>query len=57
VSKIQQALIVKGLDPGTPDGEFGPHTAAAVRAFQMMNGLTPDAEVGPITAKALGVKL
>ena len=57
VSKIQQALIAKGLDPGTPDGEFGPHTAAAVRAFQMSNGLTPDGEVGPVTAKALGIKL
>ena len=55
VKRIQQALIDKGFDPGSPDGEFGPHTSAAVVAFQLSQGLTPDGEVGPQTAKALGI--
>jgi murein L,D-transpeptidase YcbB/YkuD len=55
VIRIQKALAAKGIDPGTVDGVYGPHTGAAVRAFQMTNGLTPDGEVGPATAKALGI--
>jgi len=55
VKQIQQALVGKGFDPGSPDGEFGPHTSAAVVAFQLSQGLTPDGEVGPQTANALGV--
>jgi len=57
VKAIQQALIGKGFAPGSPDGEFGPHTSAAVVAFQLSQGLTPDGEVGPQTAKALGIAL
>lgn len=57
VRQIQQALLQKGFDPGSPDGEFGPHTHAAVVAFQLSQGLLPDGEVGPQTAAALGVQL
>jgi N-acetylmuramoyl-L-alanine amidase len=57
VKEIQQALIGTGFDPGTPDGEFGPHTNAAVVAFQLSQGMPPDGEVGPQTAKALGILL
>lgn len=57
VQQIQAALKSNTCDPGTQDGVFGPHTEAAVVAFQLSRGLTPDGEVGLITAKALGVTL
>ena len=55
VRDIQQALSTAGFDPGTIDGEFGPHTNAAVIAFQLSKGLVGDGEVGPQTAAALGI--
>lgn len=57
VKRIQSALGAKGFDPGIIDGVYGPHTMAAVTAFQIDNGLVPDGEVGPKTAAALGVTL
>jgi putative peptidoglycan binding protein len=57
IRQIQQALGAAGFDPGPLDGEFGPHTHAAVVAFQLSHGLLPDGEVGPQTAVALGVQL
>ncbi len=53
VQEIQQALKAAGFDPGVIDGEFGPHTHAAVVAFQLSRGLIADGEVGPQTAAAL----
>jgi murein L,D-transpeptidase YcbB/YkuD len=57
VRKIQQALKAAGFDPGVIDGEFGPHTSAAVVAFQLASGLIADGEVGPTTAKPLNLQL
>ena len=36
-----------------PDGNYGPNTEAAVRAFQREHGLVPDGIVGPQTWEAL----
>jgi len=52
VAAVQQGLVDAGfampisMRSGSPDGIFGPETAATVRAFQTANGLTPDARVG-----------
>ncbi len=50
---VQQALRTLGYDSGALDGMTGPHTDAAVAAFQKASGLEPDGTVGPETRKAL----
>jgi len=57
VTSIQRALKTLGFDPGPIDGEFGPMTDAAVRAFQLTRRLVTDGEVGPQTARVLGISL
>jgi peptidoglycan hydrolase-like protein with peptidoglycan-binding domain len=53
VRYLQGRLVEYGYNL-TIDGQFGPMTASAVRAFQSSNGLTPDGIVGPLTWAALG---
>jgi hypothetical protein len=55
VRKVQRALKDKGFDPGKIDGEYGPHTVAAVTAFQATHRLVADGVCGPQTARKLGV--
>jgi N-acetylmuramoyl-L-alanine amidase len=55
VERLQVALRTRGYDPGPTDGDYGPRTARAVRAYQIDRGLVPDGEAGPITLGALGV--
>ena len=50
---LQLRLEELGFDPGGIDGNFGPGTERAVRAFQDINGLTVDGVVGDTTAAAL----
>jgi peptidoglycan hydrolase-like protein with peptidoglycan-binding domain len=51
--ELQQALQRRNYDPGIVDGIFGPHTHAAVMAFQLEAGLVPDGEAGALTRAAL----
>jgi lysozyme family protein len=49
VVKLQEALEIK------PDGDFGPKTEGAVKAFQEAHGLEPDGIAGRNTYRALGL--
>ncbi|WP_345513774.1 peptidoglycan-binding protein [Phytohabitans houttuyneae] len=53
VRQAQERLRMAGFDPGRTDGVYGPDTAAAVRAFQHIHGLTVDGLLGPVTSRAL----
>ena len=50
---LQQLLRAKGYTKIYDDGVFGPNTDAAVRNFQLVQGLTVDGVVGPNTWKKL----
>jgi peptidoglycan hydrolase-like protein with peptidoglycan-binding domain len=54
VQALQQALFAYGgsgsrTDPGPIDGDFGPQTEAAVRAYQKLREITADGIVGDQT--------
>lgn len=41
VIEVQKYLRVKGFNPGSIDGVFGPRTEEAVKSFQEASNLTP----------------
>lgn len=53
VLEVQRLLAAAGFDPHGLDGDFGPKTEAAVRAFQRARGMAADGRVGPQTLEAL----
>ena len=53
VQALQQRLSDLGFDPNGIDGNFGPGTVKAIRAFQQARGLAADGKVGPATLAAL----
>lgn len=50
---LQELLVYRNFQPGTPDSDFGPLTEEAVKAFQRSRGLTDDGVVGRLTWEAL----
>ena len=54
--ELQQALKDKGFYNGAVDGDLGPKTQEAVKAFKVANKLNADSIVGPKVKELLGLK-
>ena len=57
VKVLQRALASLGHSTGKIDGDYGPATEGAVKAFQTAAGLKADGIVGPATLRALKAAL
>ena len=56
VRAVQRRLKELGYYKGSADGDFGPATEEAVKAFQKANGLTADGKVGEKTLAKMNAK-
>lgn len=56
VRAVQKRLKELGYYKGSADGDFGPATEDAVKAFQKANGLTADGKVGEKTLAKMNAK-
>jgi hypothetical protein len=54
--ELQQALKDKGFYKGSVDGDLGPKTQEAIKAFKVANKLNADSVVGPKVKELLGLK-
>jgi len=54
--ELQQALKDKGFYKGAVDGDMGPQTQEAIKAFKVANKLNADSVVGPKVKELLGLK-
>ena len=52
---VQQSLKDSGYDPGPIDGVEGPHTTAALKAYQKAQGLPETGKADTDTMAKLGV--
>lgn len=57
VSVLQNFLNRAGYLTATPNGNYGPATTAAVRAFQYSNGISATGSVGPMTLNAINERM
>jgi len=55
VIQLQKRLMAHGVNPGEPDGIFGPATRKALRLFQHQEGLVADGFPDEVTFSRLGV--
>lgn len=53
VTNLQKTLNLYGFSAGAVDGQYGPKTTAAVKAFQQAAGIKVDGIAGPQTLSAL----
>jgi hypothetical protein len=56
ISQVQAFLKTAGYDPGPADGQLGPKTRGALRAYQQANGLSPTGELDDETWEKLGLE-
>ncbi|MDR2973217.1 MAG: peptidoglycan-binding protein [Propionibacteriaceae bacterium] len=55
VEALQAGLSCNSVSPGAVDGNWGPNTTTAVRAFQQLKGIAVDGVYGPQTHNAMRV--
>ena len=55
ISTVQSALKGSRQDPGPVDGDLGPKTLDAIRAFQEAKGLSVTGRLSPETMDALNI--